>query len=72
MQEFLRCLMDQLHKEMSEPVVCEDGDEEETKTEESDNIESLSELESNGSVGSEEPGEEYETASDTSSKFNNR
>jgi len=70
-QEFLRCMMDQLHKELSEPVFLEDDEDEESKMEDSDNIESLSELESNASSSSE-PAEEYETASERSSKFKSR
>lgn len=62
--------MDQLHKEMSEPILV-DEDEDETKTEDGDNIESLSELESNGSACSEQ-GEEFETASERSSKIMTR
>lgn len=65
-QEFLRCMMDQLHKELMEPVLMDA--EEETRTDESETIESLSEQESNGS-GSSEPGDDYETASDSSGRI---
>ena len=49
-----------------EPVLSDP--DEDTKTEESENIESMSELESNGS-GSSEPGDDFETASDSSSRI---
>ena len=62
--------MDQLHKELSEPLFA-DEDEDEPKTEDSDNIESLSELESNASASSEQ-GDEFETASERSSKVMTR
>ena len=65
-QEFLRCFMDQLHKEMSEPIMEEmEHEVEETKSGDNDNMESLSEIESNSS--SSERGDEYETASERSS-----
>ncbi len=62
--------MDQLHKELSEPIQQEDEELDETKTESSsDNIESLSEVESNGSgTGPEDQGDDYETASDNSER----
>jgi len=70
-QEFLRCFMDQLHKEMSEPILeAAEDEEEESKVGDSENIESLSEMESNSSSSSE-PGEEYETASEESVKNQN-
>jgi len=69
-QEFLRCLIDQLHKELSEPIFCDD-DEDETKTEDSDQMESLSELDSNASASSEHS-EEFETASERSSHINRK
>ncbi len=65
-QEFLRCTMDQLHKELMEPVL--NDPEEDTRTDESETIESMSELESNGSGGSE-PGDDFETASDSSGRI---
>jgi len=70
-QEFLRCFLDQLHKELSEPIQQEDEELDETKTESSsDNIESLSEVESNGSgTGPEDHGDDYETASDNSERI---
>jgi len=49
-----------------EPVLSDP--EEETRTEESETIESMSELESNAS-NSSEPGDDFETASDSSSKI---
>jgi hypothetical protein len=49
-----------------EPVLTDP--EEETRTEESETIESMSELESNAS-NSSEPGDDFETASDSSSKI---
>ncbi len=42
--------------------------EEDTRTDESETIESMSELESNGSGGSE-PGDDFETASDSSGRI---
>jgi len=49
-----------------EPVLSEQ--EEETRTEESETIESMSELESNAS-NSSEPGDDFETASDSSGRI---
>jgi len=68
-QEFLRCFLDQLHKEMSEPIMIleqdnqDDMDDAKTETS-SDNIESLSEVES----GASDQCDEYETASDNSER----
>jgi hypothetical protein len=53
-------------QELMEPVLTDP--EEETRTEESETIESMSELESNAS-NSSEPGDDFETASDSSSKI---
>ena len=64
-------MMDQLHKELSEPVFFENEDEDDVKAEESDNIESLSELESNASTSSD-LADDFETASERSSKLSSR
>ena len=63
--------MDQLHKELSEPVFFEDDEEDDAKAEESDNIESLSELESNASTSSD-LADDFETASERSCKLSSR
>ena len=57
-QEFLRCAMDQLHRELCEPVF-EDEEEQMVKEEA---IESLSEVDSASGAGSEAGEEQYETA----------
>merc|ERR1719237_1894637 len=57
-QEFLRCAMDQLHRELCEPVF-EEGEEQMVKKEA---IESLSEVDSASGTGSEVGEEQYETA----------
>ena len=54
-QEFLRCAMDQLHRELSEPVVEEE--EEQLVKEEGETMESLSEVDSASGAGSEVGGE---------------
>ena len=59
-QEFLRCAMDQLHRELSEPVVEEE--EEQLVKEEGEAMESLSEVDSASGAGSEVGEEQYETA----------
>jgi len=66
-QEFLRCMMDQLHKELSEPIIPIGEDVVSKPSEENDAMGSLSEIESNGSTGSEQA-DEYKTASERSNK----
>jgi len=73
-QEFLRCFMDQLHQELSEPSEEDDDEEEEKMTMKQDldlttiadnNFDSLSELDSGGNSRSNSEageGDEYETA----------
>ena len=57
-QEFLRCAMDQLHRELCEPVF----EEEEEQMVKEEAIESLSEVDSASGAGSEAGEEQYETA----------
>ena len=57
-QEFLRCAMDQLHRELCEPVF----EEEEEQMVKEEAIESLSEVDSASGTGSEVGEEQYETA----------
>lgn len=74
-QEFLRCFMDQLHQELSEPSEDDDDDDEDEKmtmkqdldltTIADNNFDSLSEMESRGNSRSNSEageGDEYETA----------